>query len=320
MSPPNTLIVEFQAMASPCSLQLVGGSDAAMSAAADAAMQEVHRIEHKYSRYRSDSIISRINRAAGLQAIEIDAETAGLLQFADQLWRLSDGLFDITSGVLRTVWDFKKARLPSPAALAQALARIGWDKVVLTPNAVQLLEKDMELDFGGFGKEYAADRAAAVIKSHGVQHALINLGGDLHALRDPSLIDATPWNVAIQHPRPPAGQPLTNVAGLQLAEGGLATSGDYERFFIRDGQRYCHILNPITGWPVAHFQSVSVVAPNATTAGALATIAMLKGASATQWLDAQGAAYLAINDEGEQYTQSVLPGHPQHSPSLETNP
>ena len=282
-------------MGGPCSLQIVGRDDTAMGLAAKAAMDEVRRIELKYSRYRLDSIVSRINQAAGLNAVEVDEETSTLLAFADQLWQQSEGLFDITSGVLRTVWDFKRATVPAPKALSEALSLVGWDKVVLSAHSVGLSQRGMELDFGGFGKEYAADRAAAVLKREGVRQALVNLGGDLHALDDPVFPESTAWTVGIQHPRAPSDQPLASVAALQLTQGGLATSGDYERYFVQDGKRYCHILNPITGWPVSDFQSITVVAENATSAGAMATIAMLKGAQATPWLIAQGASYLAID-------------------------
>jgi FAD:protein FMN transferase len=319
VSRAHTLVVEFQAMASPCSLQLVGDDDEAMSAAAEAAMGEVRRIEHKYSRYRTDSIVSRINQAAGGDTVEVDPETSSLLHFADQLWQQSEGLFDITSGVLRTAWDFKRATVPSPEILASALGRIGWSKVEMTASTFRLAQKGMEIDLGGFGKEYAADRAAAILKEHGVRQALVNLGGDLHALADPAMQPHT-WTVAIQHPRPPEHDPLATTAALQLSHGGLATSGDYERFFELKGKRYCHILNPITGWPVAHFQSVSVVANNTTTAGALATIAMLKGAAATDWLDKQGASYFAINKQGDHCTNGPLPSINFTSTQPETAP
>jgi len=148
----------------------------------------------------------------------------------------------------------------------------------------------MELDFGGFGKEYAVDRAAAILQEHEVQHALVNLGGDIHALGE-----GEPWQIAIERPRPNGEGPL---ATISLSRGGLATSGDYERYFEQDGKRYCHILDPRTGWPVAHWQSVTVVAANTTAAGAMATVAMLK-VDGDEWLRQQGAKFLAVNARGE---------------------
>ena len=305
MSRWRTLRFDFTAMASPCSLQLDGCDEPAMRQAASAAMAEVQRVEHAYSRYRDDSIVSRINRAAGRgEWVAVVAETASLLDFADQLWHLSDGLFDITSGVLRRAWDFKTPRVPEPAALQALLPCLGWPQVEREQTAegmrVRLTRPGMELDFGGFGKEYAADRAAAVLHQHGMSHALVNLGGDLHALGPRGLpeLAGAPWLIAIQHPRPDAAQPDQPLAQLALSRGGLATSGDYERYFIHAGQRYCHILNPRTGWPVTHWQSVSVLAANATAAGVLTTLAMLQGDTAAQALHAQGVGYLAVRHDG----------------------
>ncbi len=301
MSRWRSLRFDFQAMASPCSIQMDGRDEHAMRQAATDAIAEVRRIEEKYSRYREASVISRINRAAGAALIEVDAETAGLLIFAGQLWKLSDGLFDITSGVLRRAWDFRKSRLPEADALNALMPLVGWAHVEREGSKVRLTKPGMELDFGGFGKEYAVDCAAAVLKRHGIEHALVNLGGDLYALGSRGLpeYEGEPWLVEIQHPRPDPARPEAPLAMLPLARGGLATSGDYERFFIHEGQRYCHILNPHTGWPVSHWQSVSILASNATTAGSLSTIAMLKGPEAIGWLQTQNVRYLAVRHDGQ---------------------
>ncbi len=271
-----------------------------MRRAAAAAIAEVQRIERKYSRYQPGSVISRINQSAGNAAVEVDSETRELLAFAHALWEMSDGLFDISSGILRRAWDFRQALPPSREAVQEALACVGWQKVELQDGSVSLSQTGMELDFGGFGKEYAADRAAAVLNQHGMQHALVNLGGDLHALGPRGLpeIKGAPWIIQIAHPRPEAGKPTAPLASLALARGGLASSGDYERFLIHDGKRYCHVLNPHTGWPVTHWQSISVLATNTTTAGALATIAMLKEADAAQWLPSQNARFMGVLWDG----------------------
>ena len=298
MSCWRTLRFDFTAMASPCSLQIDGQDERAMRRAAQAAMDEVKRIEHKFSRYRASSVLSRVNQAAGQDWTDVDAETDSLLDFADQLWTSSDGLFDITSGVLRTVWNFKTASLPDPAQLTQVLQRIGWQLVERRRGQVRLTQPGMELDFGGFGKEYAADRAAAIVQSHGLHHALVNLGGDLHALGPRGLPEMAgkPWLIEIQHPRP--DETHAPLAVLPLSRGGLATSGDYERYFDLNGQRYCHVLNPRTGWPATAFQSVSVLSGNTTAAGAMSTIAMLKGTDGPAWLALQNTAFLAVMHDG----------------------
>lgn len=299
----HTLMFEFRAMGGPCSLHLRGNDDAQMEQAARSAIAEVQRIERKFSRYLDDSVVSRINRSAGTSAVEVDSETRQLLAFADQLWWQSEGLFDITSGVLRRVWNFSTPALPSAQRLSEALSLIGWDRVLIDGDQVRLADAGMEIDFGGFGKEYAADRAAVVLREAGLSNALVNLGGDLHALGDPS---TAPWSIDIQHPRPPASKPLERIAHVSLQQGGLATSGDYERFIEIDGRRYCHILNPLTGWPVSAHQSISVLAPNATAAGALTTIAMLKEERGPDWLDGQGVSYLAVCHDGQPLSNAPL--------------
>jgi thiamine biosynthesis lipoprotein len=206
---------------------------------------------------------------------------------------LGGGLFDITSGVLRRVWDFKAGRCPAPQALSQVLTLIGWAGVEFDDLHIRLPRAGMELDFGGFGKEYAADRAATMLREAGMQHGYVNLGGDLRLLGP--MPDGCPWRLGIAHPRQ-AGQIISSVA---LRSGALATSGDYERYFEADGRRYSHILNPFTGWPVPHWQSVSVLAPACVAAGALSTVAMLMAEGAPAFLHAQGVSWIAIDAMGE---------------------
>jgi thiamine biosynthesis lipoprotein len=264
---------------------------------AAAVVADVSRIEAKYSRYRDDSVTTRVNAAAGAAPVAIDAETAALLRYADQCHRQSGGRFDVTSGVLRRVWDFRARppRLPAPEALAAARAKIGWSRVEWDDRAIRLPEPGMEIDFGGIGKEYAADRAATICAEHGIAHALVNLGGDVRALGGQP--GGAPWRVGIRDPR----QHGRAIAVLAVADGAVATSGDYERFFELGGRRYCHILDPRTGMPVAHWRSVSVVAPLCVVAGSVATIAMLLEARAPAFLAAQGCPWLAVGPDGALY-------------------
>lgn len=284
--------MRFAAMAGEAELTVAGR--APDRRLLDAAAAEVRRIEQAYSRYRADSLVSRINAAAGSGvAIEVDAETAGLLDFAARLHAQSDGLFDITSGILRRAWDFRSGRLPEPSALAALCARIGWRKVDWQPatRQIALTEPGMELDFGGFGKEYAADRAAAVLQAGGIQSGYVNLGGDLRVLGPRP--DGRGWALGIRHPRADG-----TLAGVELKSGALATSGDYERYMDIAGRRYCHLLDPRSGWPVQHWQSVSVIAPVCLAAGALSTVAMLKGPDAPAFLAAQQVPWLAVDASG----------------------
>lgn len=286
-------------MASPCQLTIDTRDERRARIAAREAVAEIRRIEAKFSRYRPDSIVSRINAAAGQSPVPVDRETDSLLDFADTLFRQSGGLFDITSGVLRRAWDFRRGVVPGAEELSNCCALIGWPRVQRDRGQIFLPAAGMEIDFGGFGKEYAADRAAATLRAHMVEHALVNLGGDLHALGPRGLPDCAgqPWRIEIAHPRPHSDVPRQTVATLELGRGGLATSGDYERYFERDGLRYCHILKPQSGWPVRHWQSVSVISVNTVSAGAASTIAMLKEENALPWLADQNLPYLAVRDE-----------------------
>jgi thiamine biosynthesis lipoprotein len=256
------------------------------------AVAEVRRIEAKFSRYIDSSIVGQINAKAGLAWVSCDDEIRGLLEYANTLYMHSGGLFDITSGVLRRVWDFGENKVPSEEELKKVLSLIGWNKLERLDNNVRLNKKGMQLDLGGFGKEYAVDRVATIFLENGVTSALINFGGDVRALGTKP--DGDPWHIGIQDPR----QLDRCFATLSLSQGALATSGDYERFFELDGQRYCHILNPKTGMPVSYWRSVTVLAPLAIAAGATSTIAMLLQEQGLDYLQNSGFAFLAVNHLG----------------------
>ena len=284
---------EFKAMASLCQVLVAACSHEDAMAAAKRAEEEVRRIEQKYSRYRSDSVLSQINHKAGREAVSCDAETCHLLEKADLLYRHSDGLFDITSGVLRKAWHFDDPALPAPALLHELLGRVDWRKVEREADTVFLREPGMEIDFGGFGKEYATDRAAQILQAHGIRHGYVNLGGDLRIVGPKP--DGEPWAIGIRHPR----RDDKPIATIPVTHGALATSGDYERYFELDGQRYCHILNPKTGYPVRHWQSISVLATDTLSAGSLSTIAMLMEERALTFLRDSRLSFLAVNQQGE---------------------
>jgi FAD:protein FMN transferase len=287
----------FGAMASSCEIVLDSDDESRARRAIDAAVADVRRIEAKYSRYRDDSVTSRINAAAGRGEVAIDAETASLLRYADHCHAISGGRFDITSGVLRRAWDFRRdpPALPAQAAVDELMERVGWDRVRFDDARVRLALAGMEIDFGGIGKEYAADRASTILHEHGERHGFVNLGGDVR-LAGPRA-DGGAWRVGIANPRPSTGAAAA-VAHVDLAQGALATSGDSERFVEIGGRRYCHILDARTGWPVDAWRSVSVAAPLCVVAGSLATIAMLMRHEAAAFLDGQQASWLGIDADG----------------------
>lgn len=289
----------------PCAIHVYAADAARATQVLQAADAELLRIETRYSRYRPDSIISRINASAGDgRGVEVDDETAALLDYADAAHRESEGRFDITSGVLRRAWDFREARLPSDEDLALLLPLVGWSRVEWRRPRVMLPQAGMQLDFGGFGKEYAVDRVAAGLRMHGIEHGLVDLAGDLCIVG--AHPDGRPWQVGLQHPRQ-AGA----IATLSMTAGAVASSGDYERGFVIDGQHYCHILDPRSGWPVQGLAGVSVVADQCLVAGTAATTAMLMGAEAgPQWLAGLGLPHLCITTALQTLTAPAGLFHP----------
>jgi FAD:protein FMN transferase len=283
----------FEAMTSGCEVVIAVESKKSAESTAEQAVTEISRIEKKYSRYLPESIVSRINAAAGAGSVECDEETLTLIRFADAFYRSSEGLFDITSGVLRRAWDFRNESLPGPGAIESLIPLVCWESVVRESNTVFLPISGMELDFGGFGKEYAADRAAEILQKQGVRHGYVNLGGDIRVVGPKP--DRTPWVIGIQDPR----NKKQTIASIPLYSGALATSGDYERFFEKDDERYCHILNPRTGMPVSSWRSVTVLAATTLLAGSRSTIAMLKEAGGLSYLAGTGMKYLAVDRNGE---------------------
>lgn len=279
----------FKAMACECTIQVDAPHHADLEKIFDLVRAEALRIQDKYSRYNPHSVISQINSRAGSADFECDTETQQLINFAVQLHHQFDSVFDLTSGALRQAWDFSAQRLPSPQNLEACLARVGWDKVAWNGKTIQLSLPGMELDLGGIGKEYAVDRIAQILTQAGYHSALINFGGDVFATGPKK--DASPWQVGIRHPR----KNDQMIATLPLSHGGLATSGDYERYMEVNGQRFSHLLHPQTGWPVQHWQSISVLAPTCMLAGALSTTFMLLEDKAVQHLRACGLQSLCIS-------------------------
>jgi thiamine biosynthesis lipoprotein len=280
----HLLAVKFAAMASPCEVLLPPMSRPAALAIGAVAAQEAWRVEKKYSRYRDDSVTAWIHENRGT-TIEVDQETASLLDFASQCFDLSGGLFDITSGVLRRAWTFDGSdRIPEEAAIEPLLRLVGFGKLQWQ-SPYLLLPAGMELDFGGIGKEYAVDRAYDLLAARDGTPFLVNFGGDLRANRAPS---HGPWQIGIE--RPDTEREATML--LELEHGALATSGDSRRYLLKNGVRYGHVLNPLTGWPVSRSpRSVTVAASSCTEAGLLATMALLQGDRAQAFLDEQGVRY-----------------------------
>jgi thiamine biosynthesis lipoprotein len=283
MLPHGVHAIRFHALGCPCEVLVQGVPDGVARQLGDVTAREAWRIEKRFSRYRDDSVTALIHRARGGSLI-VDEETAALLDFARLCYDLSEGSFDITSGVLRRVWTFDGSdRVPEPLAVERILPLVGFSKLIWDAPHLQVPE-GMELDFGGIGKEYAVDRAFGLLQALAEAPFLVNFGGDLRASKPPA---HGPWQVGVERP----GLEGTAAMLLDLSAGALATSGDSHRFLVKDGVRYGHILDPRTGWPVIDApRSVTVAAATCTEAGMWATLALLKGSEASLFL--QGHARL----------------------------
>ena len=274
----------FMAMASPCDVLMEVEDESLAQEVLEAVANEAWRIEDKFSRYKKDNIIYQINNSNG-EVVTIDDETSRLLDFADELFEISEGLFDVTSGVLRQLWKFDGSdNVPEKKHVKKLLKKIGWKKVIREEDDVTLPE-GMEIDLGGLGKEYAVDRCVQIARQKTRQSVLVNFGGDL-AMTTARKNKAF-WSVG----RLVMGS--DEACGLfQLHSGAIATSGDANRYLLKDGVRYSHILNPLTGWSVEGApHTVSVAAPTCIEAGMMSTLSMLQGDRAEEFLKLQEVDY-----------------------------
>ena len=274
----------FMAMASPCDVLMEVEDESLAQEILNAVANEASRIEDKFSRYKKDNIIFKINHSNG-DVVAIDDETSRLFDFANELFEISEGLFDVTSGVLRQCWKFDGSdNVPEKKQVKKILKNIGWQKVSRETDTVTLPE-GMEIDLGGLGKEYAVDRCVQIARQKTKQSVLINFGGDL-AMTTARKNNAF-WSVG----RLVMGS--DEACGLfQLYSGAIATSGDANRYLLKDGVRYSHILNPVSGWSVVDApHTVSVAAPTCIEAGMMSTLAMLQGGRAEDFLKLQEVDY-----------------------------
>jgi thiamine biosynthesis lipoprotein len=276
----------FFAMASPCEVLIEEAPEVLARHILDVVAGCAWRIERKFSRYRSDSVVHKINSNAG-RGVVLDDESAGLIDFAATLTTISEGRFDITSGVLRKVWTFDGGSIvPTQQQIDAVMTCVGWHHVQWRKPVLQL-QPGMQIDLGGIGKEYAVDLAAARVEDIAPgSSCLINFGGDI-VVRNPRR-DGQPWRVGIEA----SERAGSAVHMVHLNRGGLATSGDSRRFVLHDGRRYSHIIDARTGWPVPDApHSITVAADTCTQAGTLSTLAMLRGREYEQVLRASGARY-----------------------------
>ncbi len=237
------------------------------------AFQEIEKIDRLMSTYRSDSEVSELNRQAGQKACRVSAETLTVIERAIYFSHLSGGAFDITIAPLVRLWNFRSQTVPAPEDIKKALKKVGYQKIKINRALaeVYLSEPGMAIDLGAIAKGYAVDQACALLRQKGLTNYLVNAGGDLRSQGTKER--GHPWIIGIKHPR--LKEAL--IAKIHLTGAALATSGDYEKFFIKNGERYHHLLHPLTGQPARQCQSVTVMAPSAMDADALATTVFILG-------------------------------------------
>jgi len=268
-APPRSRLL----MGTLVEIRVLAPDSAATRSAIDAAFAEMARIEALMSPHLPTSDVSRL--AAPVPPTDLAPETLDVIQAGIAIAEESGGAFDLGLGRLVALWGFAEGtpKVPSEAEIAAALDGVGPGDVTLVNGTVHKSQPDLQLDLGAIAKGYAVDRAAVVLQKAGIESATINAGGDIRLLGDR---DGQPWRIGIQHPR----QADAVLATLQLGDVAVVTSGDYERGFSRDGIRYHHLLDPRTGQPARGCQSVTVVAPSAMQADALATAAFVLGPQA----------------------------------------
>jgi len=254
----------FLAMGSGCEILIEEEREREVKPLLHSALASIQQLERKYSTFQESSFLSEINREAFRQPVELDGETRFLFQAAARVHAATAGAFDPTVGSLRGCWNFADMALPDEALLREKLEAVGWRHVHLEGSSLRLDHPETRIDFGGLVKEYAIDVAVSVLRALGVRRGLVNLGGDLRLVGDIGETER-PFFVGVAHPRRHHG----TCATLGLRRGAVVTSGDYQRYFLRDGQRYHHLLDPRTGYPLA-LSYAGVTAHGATALDALA--------------------------------------------------
>lgn len=282
-----------------------GASSATLQAAMAQAFARMQVLEAMMSRFRSDSMLQQINAQAGKTAVTVPAEMMAVLQQAHMVWKASKGAFDPTVGAL-AAWRFEPGQqaMPTAAQISQALQHIGADRLQLdtAKNTALLAQADMALDLGGIAKLPILAAGLQTLQEHGIQNALINGGGDVVAI---GRLQGRPWRVGIRDPRHPAQ--LLGVVAIE-GQGVVASSGDYERCFERDGQRYHHVLNPRTGWPTTQVHGVALVAREVAAVNGWGTALMVQGPAAVPAWSQQhpDVAVLAAGNDGQVWQNTAM--------------
>lgn len=248
-------------------------STAQVKKAVDQAFRLMEEIESKTSIHMDSSEVSRIVRNAGQNAVKVSEETIYLLKESAKISDQTDGAFDITIGLIKELWGFDRIpfQVPDSGEIRKSLAHVNYQDVVIKDNTVMLRSSPMRIDLGGIAKGYIIDRAVALLEEKGMQSGIVEAGGDLRIWGNHP--NREKWKIGIKHPR--KANELIGI--LSTTAVSVATSGDYERFFMKDGKRYHHLLDPKTGYPASGCISATIVSENALLADAYATAVFILG-------------------------------------------
>lgn len=290
-------------MGTPVRVELWCDDGLAAEEAMEAVMREMHRIDRAMSPYKETSELSHINREAAQAPVPVSDEMFRLLERAQAFSVLSGGAFDITYAAVGHLFDYRCGTMPSDEALERARAAIGYGQLILdrTHRTVRFAREGMRVDLGGIAKGHAVDNAVALLRQHGIRHAMVAAGGDSHVLGDRC---GRPWHIAIRDPRDPDGI----VAVLPLQDVSISTSGDYERYFERDGVRHHHLIDPRSGRSPSAVRSVTIIAPDGVTAEGLSKAVFVLGVDAGLRLieTQEGVDAVVVDAQGRLHCSSGL--------------
>ena len=278
----------------------------------DEAIAEISRIEQLLTTFRDDSQTNQINAQAGIRPVRVDAEVFALIERSLRLSALTQGAFDITYGSIdKRLWNFDTTMtaLPDPETARRMVRLINYRNVQLNAatGSVFLKEKGMRIGFGGIGKGYAAERAKQLLRERGVESGIVNAAGDLTTWGTQP--DGQPWTIGIADPDASLSTGFRRAFSyLAISDLAVATSGSYEKYAIIGGKRYSHTIDPKTGYPVSGIKSVTILAPNAELADALATPVTVMGVRIGLDLINQigDVAAIIINDDDRLHTSTNI--------------
>lgn len=290
----------FYSMGSTVELKFYSPSEELFHRVVDACVERTKEIDRLFSNYRDDSVLAQVNRNAGVAPVSVPGEFLGLVRTSIRYSELTEGAFDITIGSLFELWrtETKAGRLPARSRIRDALGCTGFQKIKIDEVKSQvLLDGDcVRLDFGAIGKGYAVDEMVKIARESGITRGLVNFGGNIYAMDPPA--GRKSWDVGVR--KPGSGNEI--ISKLDLVKKGVATSGDYERYFEHEGKRYSHIINPKTGWPAEDVTSVVAVSKSATEADVFSTAVSVLGPRGAKMLvrKDKSLGFLVVGKNGEE--------------------